>query len=338
MSYSQSVHNTKEGIERFLGVYPDLFELIRIRKKASDTGMKLDSFVLFGSIILDTFGDVAKFIPALKDTLKDLPTVERECVFRELIKSMGFDDAIMSVVREPLYLPPPFIACAECHEYFGFDDCHNVLPEITEYVGLNLSTHVGKTLWEYKHTLRQNSLVHSVVDPNFTIRNARFVNNLHHPYALEHDEVINGSGWVGVHEGLPLGYIIQDGDQTCLTETRYFHPQCFWKHIAVKSRNHFNSILNQVGFEQFELTEANDKQTKDGNNLCYSVVTSVFSFTIWYEDESIRISFDEWSQDLQDLLSVAQGVVIVDSQEVVVGHPQNVVQLLRNIVTLKNNM
>lgn len=336
--YSHTTHNTKEGIEGLMLMYPDLFELIRVRKEAHNAGKKLDSFVLFGSLVLDMFGDVGKFIPAPKNTLKDLPTVERECVFRELIRSMGFDDANMSVVREPLYLPPPFIVCPGCREYFGFDDCHDVFTETTEYVGLNLSTYVGKTLWEYKHMLNQDPLVHSVIDPNLTIRNARFVNNLHHPYSFEHDDTMNPGGWVGDTEGLPSGYVIQDGDQTHLTKIRYFHSQCFWKHIAEKSYDHFNSILEQVGFEQFELTEAKDKQTKNGNNLCYSVATPDFSFTIWYENESIRISFDEWFQELHDLLSVAHGVVIVTSQEVVAEHSQNAVQLLKDIVTLKNNM
>lgn len=156
-----------------------------------------------------------------------------------------------------------------------------MLPEITEYRRLNLNAYIGITLWEYIYSLNQNPSVHSVVDPDLTIRNARFVNNLHHPYALEHDEVINESGWVGDSEGLPLGYIIQDGDQTCLTETRYFHPQCFWKHVAEKSYNHFNSILEQVGFVEFKLACVGDASTTSGeNNLQYRVDTPYITFYI----------------------------------------------------------
>src|SRR6266404_4848637 len=130
------VYDTSHGIDSFLNDLDGLNKLKDLRHEAYyERKESLNEYIIFGRFRLDTCGN---FSIINKDNYGGIVPIE---VNPEIPRVISYDDLKRylpgikySICSTGYFLPPVYVQCSICEEFFNIKNCHDVVTSsVTEH-------------------------------------------------------------------------------------------------------------------------------------------------------------------------------------------------------------
>lgn len=299
-------YDTVDGIAGLLKYYPHFHAVIEAREQAGKRGERLNEFVVLQAFVLDSFGQVGKFNPNMKEIAADLPQCTSKEVFIEALELRLPTDKTWGITLTPVYIPPTYVRCAGCGKYYSVHDCHDVVPLVEQEVFLSLSGFIGRQLWEVRYHLNSRHDAYYFIHPSIQVRNDRFIDPRLDPY-YESNSPLNRRGWLGDEDGIGDWYVIQLGDETSYNKTQYFHAVCFEKWVTEKTRKEFEEVFRAADVEIMSMEAVpNEYGSYEYRGPWFRVLTSVGQLRIGWRKRVIEICLEGGSPG-EDCREMIQG-------------------------------
>ncbi|MBP5993368.1 MAG: hypothetical protein KA731_00510 [Candidatus Moranbacteria bacterium] len=294
-------YDSVKGIGGLLKHYPHFHAVIEERRLAAERGEELHEFVVLRHFVLDHFGQVGRISPYPDGSMDHKGLCEPKA---EFFADLHGKCQYVSVTLAPVYLPPLNIQCAGCGQYYGTEDCHDVMVWNEHEIHLPLDEFVGRQFWEVKHAFSTCHTAHHFFSPQAMIRNDRFIDLAQEPY-FDSKSRINQRGWVGVEQGLGDWYVVQPGDETCYHRTQYFHQACFEPWMTEKTRREFEAVLLATGFDASSAMTVmpNGYGSFAYRGPWFRVELPEGSLRIGWRKRVIEIVLNDWPIDCASLLA-----------------------------------
>jgi hypothetical protein len=280
--------------------------MIKAREQADKRGERLSEFVVLQAFALDSFGQVGKFNPNMKEITADLPQCMSKEAFIEALELRLPTNKTWGITLTPVYIPPTYVRCAGCGKYYSVHDCHDVVPREEQEVVMSLSGFIGRQLWEVRRHLDSQHDAHYFIRSSTQVRNNRFIDLRLEPY-YESNSPLNLRGWLGDEDGIGDWYVIQPGDEILFRKMQYFHAECFKEWVTEKTRKEFEEVFRAADVEIMSMEAVpNEYGSYSYRGPWFRVLTSVGQIRIGWRKRVIEICLKGGSPE-EDCREMIQG-------------------------------
>lgn len=239
-------YDTRQGIQEHLGSLEDLHTMLDARR-ADEDSRTLDRWALMGRFSLSEFGNVGRY---MADGFRSYVPAEAAPLIHDVVPGDDVYGIVASALHKPKdevslsvsmgnpNIPSSHVRCTECHTGWTVRTAHDA-EGIFDRVPMDLRGFEGQTAAEVNESL---SAKRDREGKKWLIPTEWFVKT---PGVVD-DE---GRDWRRVRED----YVIQEGDEAEVNRQRFVHPACNQERIDRETREDFEAMIEEAGFEDYEI-------------------------------------------------------------------------------------
>ncbi len=322
-------YDSKEGLEAAACSLGNLIKL-QNERHAAGYGRKerLHNFYILGRYSTDScgnFGKLEDYVP--KEHFPQIAKVMTDLEMREYLNARlgeAAENIHLASSIETHTLPAERVRCSVCQKGWTIENCHDFVTHSRDEK-VSYGNFVGQTLADVQafYELRTDTVIRVKLE----IRNDRHIDlSLRYPEDKASKLLKNQFGWLNQDDGINYDYIIQEGDEGCLTVTDCYHQQCNQHNLLVAAEMRYKSFFQDAGFRLVYLRAVANQYCHDKNcTVCapwFEVETEFGTILFGFRNSVFKIDWSGLHQPIPDLLPLFEKETVTKNTTSIHAHQE----------------